>query len=562
MPILNYKQLSENLNTEIGAKWLERDISDDFFQDPINYADINYYTERYLDKRKHRILQIDTLPHWFEYLPKKSKMLREGIFLHPTHRILYLAILRHFLHKIDIKLNPSVYSYRPRDPNNEDDYPFGNSIDRWKLFINDFRKEALQSGTGAILITDLASYFDHIHCDKLCLTLQSLLGPAIDDTDRAILDLLQNLLRMWSTDYFGLPQNFDTSSFLGSIYLHSVDTEIAANYKLFRYVDDFRIVASSYEEALQALHDLQKALARHRLFLATDKTIIITKDSPQFHALMDVTDDILLSRAEEVIASGDCAEILQISEDLFDRLEHHSTEDGEDRKFRAYSNRLLSASEFVEIRDDIYPRLLTFVAPRLESFPEKSDYWVKILSAYPGEVALDLAIKDLVTEKSSFAWQRFHLWNLVLHMQSPIPEELMNAAIAAASDPVSSSTSAKAIICIGKHGDNTLRESLFRHFSAQANYTVRRAILIALQELPKEVREKYYKRANQLNSDHEELILWCNEEKEIKYGESFKGTRNCKDEPTEIEVSFEDGIGLIDGEIINFRLSDDHYGYA
>lgn len=561
MPSINYRQLQESLEIEIGANWLEWDTKDDFFPDPINYADIIENSRQYLDSRKHRLLQIDTLPHWFEYLPKKSKMLREGIFLHPTHRILYLAILRHFLHKIDIKLNPSVYSYRPRDPNNMDEYPFGNSIDRWKLFINNFRKEALQPETGAVLVTDLSSYFDHIHCEKLCHSLESLLGPAIDDADRAVLDLLQNLLRMWSTDYFGLPQNYDTSSFLGSLYLHSIDTEISAKYKLFRYVDDFRIVVSSYEEALTALHDLQKALSGRRLFLATDKTAIILKDSPQFSALMDVTDDVLLSKAEEVIASGDCTEIIKISEELFDRLEFHSTEAGEDRKFRAYSNRLLSASKFEEIRDDIYPRLISFVSPRLESFPERSDYWVKILSAYPVEAARDLAIKYLIKEKSPFAWQRFHLWNLVLHMQGPIPEQLLNAAKATASEPLSSSTAAKAIMCIGKHGDNTMRESLFRHFSAQANYTVRRAILIALQELPDELRNKYYKRANHLNSDHEELICWCNEEKEIKYGEIIRGTSNCKDVPNEVEVEFDDGIGLIDGEVIKFRLMKDDFGY-
>jgi hypothetical protein len=557
----DYALLTEALNLDVAFRWLARDVTDDFFPDPIDYADLLEDPSGYLESRKHRLLQVDTLPHICEFVPKKSKMLREAICLHPTHRLLYLAILRHFLHRIDQKLTSAAYSYRPDDPNEPDSYPFRNSIQRWKVFINDFREAALQPSAQAVLLTDIASYYDHIHCEKLTMAIESLLGATTTDADRAMLGMLSRMLKMWSTDCYGIPQNVDPSSCFGSAFLHPIDSEISAKYRLFRYADDIRIVTRSEAEALEALHTLQKALAHHRLFLATDKTQILLKGSAEFDRLVDVADDLLISEAEEVISTGDCPRIVALCDRLFERLEFHSTEEGDDKKFRAIVNRLLDASDLVEFRDRIFPRITDFVLPRLATHPERSDYWARILGAHPGQWSLDALDRYLVTEPSQFAWQRFHLWRLALRLSPPLPGQLLSAAQVSAASTASSLVAAQAALVLGKHGDNTQREALFRLFTPQAPYAMRRAILLALQELPLPLRTRYYERALQVNSDHAELVRWIQALKTPTYGERVRTDRTCKDVPLTVEVHFLQGIGLVDGRVTHFRLSRDDYGY-
>jgi hypothetical protein len=557
----DFALLTQELDWKVAFRWFERDVTDDFFRDPIDYADLIADPSGYLSSRKHRLLQVDMLPHERGFVPKKSKLLREAVCLHPTHRLLYLAILRHFLHRIDHKLTPAAYSYRPDDPNEPDAYPFSRSVQRWKVFVNAFREAALEPTSKAVLITDIASYYDHIHCEKLTLCVESLLGPTATDADKAVLRILLRLLKMWSTDCFSIPQNVDPSSWLASAYLHPIDAEISAKYRMFRYVDDIRIVTGSEEEALEALHALQQALAQARLFLATDKTQIIVRGTAEFDRLVDVADDLLISQAEEVLASGDCARIQDIAERLFERLEFHSTEQGDDKKFRAIVNRLLDASDFVELREQILPRIADFVMPRLVSHPERSDYWAKVLAAHPGEWALEALDRHLVDRPSPFAWQRFHLWRLALELAPPLPSRLVDAATAAAASPVSPLVAAQAAVVLGKHGNNTQRQALFRLFTAQAPYAMRRAVLLGIQELPTPLRTRYFERALQINTDHAELVEWIEALGEPNYGEHVRPDRACKEQPLAVEVHFLQGIGLIDGRVTRFRLSRDDYGY-
>ena len=78
----DYQLLKRNLSLDVALSWLAQDCKDDFYPDPINYSDIELYSENYLSHREHRFLQLDTYPNRREYVPKKSGMLREAIWLH------------------------------------------------------------------------------------------------------------------------------------------------------------------------------------------------------------------------------------------------------------------------------------------------------------------------------------------------------------------------------------------------------------------------------------------------------------------------------------------------
>ncbi len=559
---MKYQTLLSSLSFQTAIEWMPIDSADDFFPDPIGWADIRQFPNEYLANRKHRLLQYDTLPHIIEHIPKKSGMLREAVWLHPTHRILYLSILHRFLPRLDSRLCSEAYSYRLDSLEDTDKYPFSQKMDRWKNFHNEFRRAALEESTGAILITDLASYFDHIQIDKLALRINSILGSTIDENDQEVINLLVSLLKMWGHEGFGMPQNYDSSSFFGSVYLHNVDCEmVSKRYRYFRWIDDIRIVTRSKEQALRALHDLQHSLAQQRLFLATDKTFIYEKGSDEFNELLNVDDDILLSEAEEIIVKGDKTGLESVANDLFYRLEFHSKPKGDERKFRAFANRLLDISDFVEIEKNITSRIHDFVIPRLKTYPERSDYWTKMLSVRPtpnvGNVLKDLLIKS----PSMFDWKRFYLWKLATAVPASIvPQELFEKAKEVRISSLSDNVTSQCIVFIGRHSDNTSRENLFTSlFSAQKSYIIQRAILIAIQELPS--RDYYYDRALEINSSHKELIDYLKNRPQPDYGIKERTMRHCLEEPITFKHIIKKGIGLSKGKIRTFRISRYDYDY-
>ncbi|MFA5191368.1 MAG: RNA-directed DNA polymerase, partial [Verrucomicrobiia bacterium] len=410
---VNYPLLKRVLNLPVAVDWLMEDAKDDFFPDPLGFKEISVFKQSYLTQREHRFLQIESVTSRVEYVPKASGMLREAIWLHPNHRLVYLAVLHHLLPRIDNLVLRCVYSYR-RDAEDPDAYPFSERIDRWKNFHNDFRAACLDGNIQAVLVTDIASFYDHIDINHLCDKLESMLGKSATDSDREVVGFLRTLLQTWSTTGFGIPQNFDPSSFFGSVYLHNVDAAMEGNrFNYFRWVDDIRVCAKNRQQALRALHFLQQELAKERLFLASDKTRIILKGTPEFDRLVDVADDILISNSEEAIARGELAELKAMAQKCLERVNYHASSDGDDRKFRAFCNRLLDCASFTELRDLIRPKVIDLVLPRLNSHVGRSDYWCKMLTAdRSGRILADLE-KLLVTEKSIFDWQRFHMWKLL-----------------------------------------------------------------------------------------------------------------------------------------------------
>jgi hypothetical protein len=546
------------------VSWLFPDSSYDFFPDPINWNDIRTFSAEYLERRQHRFLQVDTLPYWKEYVPKQSGMLREAVWLHPLHRILYLAILQRLLPRLDSKIYPQVYSYRLDSPDDPKAYPFSNKMDRWKLFYNDFREAALDKETGALLLTDLANFFDHINCANVGRRLCNLLGSTADEADEEVTSFLVHLLNMWGDDGFGLPHNLDASSFLGSLYLHPVDhSMISQRYRYFRWIDDIRVVAKNKEQALRALHHLQRSLAEYRLFLATDKTYIIERSDPRFDNFLNVEEDILISEAEEIISSGDKTKIERTVDVLFERLQHHAGTDGDDRKFRAFANRLLGAGDYVEVEGNVHTRLNAFVIPRLKSHPEKSDYWTKVLSVNVEEDVVKAVEELLVDRPSMFDWQRFHLWKLALYIpKGRATPKLLERAGSVATSPLSDNVTSQAIVFLGKHGDNVERESIFvRLFTPQKGYVVQRAILIAIQELPKDTRNHFYARALQVSGEHKELVDYLANRDAADYGMRTRAKRHCLEVPRVPQRIISRGVGLARGRVTRFRLTRHDYDY-
>ena len=392
---MQYQLLKKCLALDAAGKWLVRDSQDDFFPDALNFADVEATLTEYLAQRQHRVLQIDSLPHLVDEVPKASGMIRESVWLHPTHRILYLACLHYLLPKLDHQLPSDVYSYR-RDGDDQDAYPFPQKMERWKYFRNDFRQGCIDESTSAVLITDIASYYDHIHVDALCERITIILGDRATPEDLAVVECLGKLLRQWSTGGYGIPQNLDASSFFGSLFLSGADREMLdKRYRYFRYVDDIRVCAVNRKQALRALHDLQRALSRYRMFLASDKTFIIEKGTGAFDTLVDVTDDTHLSRIEDAVATGQRETLEAEIPKAKARLEFHAGQNGDDRRFRAFMNRLLQIAEYEELKEHVHGEIGPFIVGRLSSHPQRSDQWTRALQEIGHSVWMPEVIKLL-----------------------------------------------------------------------------------------------------------------------------------------------------------------------
>ena len=563
MPNISHNQILAAMQTPTAITWMLRDARDDFFPDPIDYADLKDRETEYLTRRSHRLLQLDSLPHLVELVPKKRGLVREAVLMHPMHRVLYTALLRYFLPRLDRELLSQNYSYRVDTPEEPDAYPFRSRIDRWKNFQNDFRHAALQAEAGCVLVTDLAAYFDHIHCDQLGDRIRSMLGASLDSLDDQLIVLLIRLLKLFCTDGHGLPQNLDPSSFLCGVYLHQVDHEmVASGVRYFRWMDDIRVVASSRREAVQALHLLQRTLAKSRLYLATDKTFLYDAGSTELGQLLDVQDDADLGRIDEWLATSDCRELGGHISHMIARLDTHAGPQGDERKFRAYANRLRDTSDFSGLASRVDAPLRSTVIPRLFSHPERTDTWAKLLSVRPDQLVVQAVEKLLIDEPSLFAWQRFHLWRLALHLPLVALERLSEQAVIAAGSDSSDAVAAQAIVFIGARGTNEQREAVFRqHFSRQRGYVVQRAVLVAIQELPPVQRTRLYAAAVDQNGEHRELIDYLQGCSEPDYGVRHRGVRDCPEASRQAEHIIDRGVGLIDGRRVYFSLSRSDYDY-
>ncbi|WP_318458906.1 hypothetical protein [Photobacterium leiognathi] len=122
------------LDLNVATKWFIRDSKDDFYPDVLKYKDIKYSIDNKID-----FINIKSI-YGYEFIcdkvPKKGGLLRDSIWIHPELRIVYTAILHYLLPKIDHKIPYQIYSYR-LDSESFDDYPFNNSMMRWKGFHND-----------------------------------------------------------------------------------------------------------------------------------------------------------------------------------------------------------------------------------------------------------------------------------------------------------------------------------------------------------------------------------------------------------------------------------------
>jgi retron-type reverse transcriptase len=208
------------------------------------------------------------------YIPKASRTLRTIPVLSVSDRIVYQAIgnilIREAMADISVVANRHVFAHIPQS----NDSLF--TLKHWRNQFRGFTKNyenIWKQGHRWVVEADIASFYASVDHQLL---IELIRERWIDDDD--FLTLLSTCLRMWTSHEngpqltSGLPQGYETSDLLSTIFLLPVDEELLQRFNYLRYVDDFRILTTSRDLASKALVILDLALKSRSLILQSKKT--------------------------------------------------------------------------------------------------------------------------------------------------------------------------------------------------------------------------------------------------------------------------------------------------
>ncbi|MFM5165880.1 RNA-directed DNA polymerase [Aeromonas veronii] len=546
------------LDLKTTVNWVIRDARDEFYTDVILFRDlINIEINDDFYKWVSALETFEFIP---DKVPKKGGLLRDSIWLLPEIRLIYAGILHYLLPKIDAKIPNQIYSYR-LDTEDHSQYPFEYSMQRWKWCQNDFISDCLDEKITAVLLTDLTSYYDHINIETLIETLVDIIGPAINDDDKSVLLLLKTLLLHWSNSGYGIPQNIDTSSFLGSIYLYHIDKEIVEQrFNYYRWVDDIKICAFNENQAIRALHKLQDCLGKNRLFISSQKTAIIDKHANKelWDKMLDVTDDILISDLEIATDSENHRKVRSLIPRAIKLFQQNKGKDGDDKKFRAITGRLLDTFNiYGDIKEKYESLIVDALIEKMEDSPEKMSTWCDMLSGINNEKILH-QIKNLLIEKPSvFNWHRYHLIRLLVNLNLEGHFNTFQSMLkTTARRGISLHESYMAIICLGQNMDDAERNKLFdTFFRRQSSILIRRAALIAIYWMEPSARNALYDKAEKLQPSFSPLITYLKNNSTCLTIKKPWSSKKPNNKPTMKKHYKKNGIGMSKGKIVHYSLS-------
>ncbi|MCC5645647.1 RNA-directed DNA polymerase [Nostoc sp. CHAB 5824] len=134
-----------------------------------------------------------------------------------------------------------------------------------------------------VLSVDITSFYQRIHLPSLERLLSHISHLSIH------IKVLMNLLKGWSsTGDYGIPVGTAPARLLAEAAISKIDEALLANgIRFVRYVDDFRIFASSRAEAYRYLAFLTEILKVNRLEVQADKTNILSLKNYKDTALLN-----------------------------------------------------------------------------------------------------------------------------------------------------------------------------------------------------------------------------------------------------------------------------------
>lgn len=329
-----------------------------------------------------------------------------------------------------------------------------------------------------------------------------MLGKPIK-TNEAIVDkLFSGLLFPWSKDPiragFSIPQGVDASSILANLYLHHIDEQFSrmSGVEYFRYADDIRIVAKDKITAKMSLGRLIKALRLIGLDINNSKTRVLDKQL----ALRQLPDPLKtdIDKANELVRSKKALNVRLAIPILKNIFKHASDINGDPLYQRHHSfviNRLILLRKYVDSR--FIGKVSRLFISNLERLPGSSRDSSRYFRYFHSKKIKTSLISFLRSKDNIYGWQEMWILDCLIrfHYRSMISGDLDYF------DEVSKDLRrhplcrSKAILLIGKFGDQHRRSELMSRFSTESDPIIKRAIIVACQQLNLAERNPFYKMA-------------------------------------------------------------------
>lgn len=483
-----------SLDTDVVIQQLRRDLTDDWFPDPLRYEDL--LKQSHLED----IITTNLTENGGSYrpstrellnIPKPNFTLRYGLETSVADRAMYHALTAYLIPFYDTLIPWNVFSHR-YTTNTESKYLFRRAIPSWADFTGNVRNSLVQ-GT-VLLSTDLTNYFENINLGKLKKFIFDLLPEIHATAEEKVtletsIELLFRCLTDWCyTDAAGLPQNRDASSFLANIYMLPVDRYmISKGYVYFRYMDDIKIVCKDRFEARAALKELGLELRKLGLSVNSGKTkFCLFEDADEVAKALDSGGDELkqIDAIWQTRSMSSIPRSFPILKSFTIRLLESGSIDT--REFRYCIRRLQTLAVCPEFVTPIeyFTEITELVVKVIPDFPASTDQFVRFLrSVAINEKQMEEIAKFLLdSKKSTYTWQNYRLWCLLAEKEYK-SQSLFDFARSIVSNGIDNATRSGAMLYLGYLSEKDDRILIAKNFQRSVSFLSQRTALIAMQEL-------------------------------------------------------------------------------
>lgn len=553
------------INWDSAINWFCFDERDDFFPDMIRFRDFKNGAKSYCDINVRKIFQYSRETYQSFAVPKSLLLKRQASLMPLPFRIVYAGLFSTLFYEIAPYLDPGVHSYRmyPDVDHENKDYPFPSEATKsaWLGFKHGFNAALHEDGGQWGIITDITTFYERINIESMIGVLRDLVPPDRKEANEPCFELLQKALLWCSQNGWGVPQNYDPSSFFCSAFLTPVDRALSRvdGIHYSRWVDDIRITAPTRGAAISALHRLQDELSRFGLGVNAKKTILLEPGSEEFKQQISVDRDEQLHKFSELIAESHEESIRKIIPELTSLIKE-CDKNHDERFLRAFGSQFLKAGEFIELRKECLQAIRSYALEGFRSRPERADWWSKFLSPDVNEEVQN-HLCDLISDVDFNIHDWTNQWAIITLSRAEAPTEKTRHLIRSIS--VNSSCMpirANAITAMGKWEDNIERRNIAdTYLTGHFPSILRRAAVIAIQELPPAIRDPYYEQAKNIDPDLNILVDYLSKSDQPRYHTYAFPNRTCAPTPITLPPPTQEGFGLVRGQWKRFKVRASYF---
>ncbi|WP_367867103.1 reverse transcriptase domain-containing protein [Pedobacter sp. WC2423] len=425
---------------------IKSDINDDWFQDPVRFADMLYSGTIY-QIIQDNIVDGSYVPQAPEIytVPKEGFTTRRAVQNSIIDRVIYQAVTDVIAQELDHILINTVYSARYNyDKSSNHTYFFNNSVEQWQKFQHQIL-ESINIESPYLVVTDITNYYDNISLAALKTKLDDHISDVKNPAEyRNAITLLTQLIAKWQSNMGytsnGIPQNRDASAFIANLFMAHIDRQMVGEFpNYYRFMDDIRIVCEDKYQARKALMSLIDKLSEIGLNLNSQKTNVLNWSDPEERKKIEEYTPITDRQIDQIctLNNSNKPRELQIAVGMVNDLFHYSVEHyqelGSPKKFRFSIERLQRFARTPGFRDLInFSDIVSAIAKWFEDSPWHAETYIRFLMAidkdYITKSLLDVLITSITDPgKNIYTWQSYSIFKLLAYHKITDPALLLYA---------------------------------------------------------------------------------------------------------------------------------------